>query len=102
MKSIFRILPTAALTSLLFGGVASHSWAQGCSSPSFSSLSTPVEQNRTIEVDTLGITFQIPDNYRTAIVDGVTHVLAPESYDYLQCRLQREPQDDDYPLSIAL
>lgn len=104
MKNAARVLQATTLSSLLLSTTASLSWAQPCSSPSYNSseLSIPAEQTRTIEAEGLGIAFEIPDNYRSAVVGGIVHVLTPESYDYLQCRLEHQPQDDDYPVSILL
>lgn len=75
-----------------------------CDSISDSSqFESPSADNREIQLDSLGVTFNIPENYRTVLQRGNhVSVLEPNGYDYLQCLMENRVPERYSILSVEI
>jgi len=77
-------------------------YAESCIEPT--NVSPPASENRRMELEDWQIIFALPENYRTYRNRWFVQIFPPEYYDYLQCKINQDP---DYPglpsaLSISL
>lgn len=74
--------------------------ARACS---YGQAIAPTTETRTYENPQLGITFQIPANYRAmGMQSGSVHIMNPTNFDYIQCLTQRGRGEGGWFSSIVI
>ena len=100
MRRFFNPFLTTGSLLLIFSSMTAPAYS--CNA--MSTIETPANEQKVIEIPEWQVSFEIPENYQTLRNGSVVEVLTPSSYAQTQCRFTPRPAQniEPYGVSVAL